>query len=487
MSNKSGLKRIINTILVSLVLAVFFSLFASPAISPLYGVYEGSNFTYDPPLFKYEALAILNGQKPYIDLYDHKGIWHLGIYVLAMLINKRYGLFILEIISGAITIYFYIECIKVLTSSLTQRLIALFFFGIIRFLVGQGATIGMWLLPFIAIYLYFYLKAIKEDKDGLFIYGSVSLGLAVSFALNSRPVDMTYVWGGVFYILMYSAKEKKFSLLIKNSLAAFISFIIPVIVITIIAIANGFFVEMLEAIFLENFRYVSRSDELLVEGIVFRILSAALLALYIILYLIYKKNVSHKRLNTFFLVMAIATFLPLAFTVKFFSHFLGVIPFAGASLIFFIEASPKENGLIKKLFLSFSGVIAFSLSLTPVLYYTVGIGDFSYSRNEKDIKALLNSIPEEDRVNGNIYAVDCSCQVYHLLDVVGEAKYYCNQTWWSYSDASIMEESLTFVKETKPKYVILWKNTLDERWEKALDEYTLIDESAARFYIYKIN
>ena len=279
MSNKSALKRTFITILISLLLAVFFSLFASPAISPLYGVYEGSNFTYDPPLFKYEALAILNGQKPYIDLYDHKGIWHLGIYVLAMLISKQYGLFILEIISGTITIYFYIETVKVLTSSLTQRFTAIFFFGIIRFLVGQGATIGMWLLPFISIYLYFYLKAIKEDKENLFIYGSISLGLAVSFALNSRPVDMAYVWGGVFYILIYSIKEKKFSLLVKNAVAAFISFIIPVIVITIIAVANGFFNEMLEAIFLENFRYVSRSDELLIEGIVFRILSAILLAL----------------------------------------------------------------------------------------------------------------------------------------------------------------------------------------------------------------
>lgn len=466
---------------------MFLSFLASPSISPIYGIYEGSNFTYDPALFKYEALAILNGQKPYIDIYDHKGIWHLGIYILAMLISKQYGLLILEIISGAITIYFYIEAIRILTKSLTNRFIAIFFFMIIRFLVGTGATIGMWLLPFITMYIYFYLKAIKENKDNLFIYGSISLGLAVSFALNSRPVDMVYVWGGVFYIFFYLISEKKFSLLIKNAVAAFISFIIPVIVITIIAVSNGFFNEMVKSIFLDNFKYVARDDELLIEGIIFRVLSAILLLFYAFLYFVYKKHVADKRLNLFFFIMAVATFLPLIFTIKFFSHFLGVIPFAGASIVYFIESTPKENKIAKTLIFSLTGAASLVLSLTPLAYYTFGLGDFSYVRNEKDIDALLGAIPKEDRIDGNIYAVDCSCQVYHLLDVVGDAKYYCNQTWWSYGNPSIMDESLKYVKESKPKYIVLWKETLDERWEEALQSYSLINDEAARFFIYKIN
>lgn len=488
MLSKSALKRISLTIAVSILLSIFLSFFASPSISPLYGVYEGSNFTYDPALFKYEALAILNGQKPYIDFYDHKGIWHLGIYVLATLISKDYGLLVLEIISGTIAIYFYLETVKVLTTSLKQRHIAIFIYIIIRFLVGTGATIGIWLLPFVAGYLYFYTKAIKESKDDLFIYGSIFLGLTVSFALNSRPVDMVYVWGGVFFLVFYSIKEKKRYLLIKNALAAFVSFIIPTAIISLIAISNGFYGEMLNAMFLDNFKYIAREKgDLMIEQIVFRIVSSLILAIYVLVYFLYKKKEEGNKLNLFMLIMGVSSFLPLSFTIKFFSHYLASIPFVGVSIIYYIESSSKSRKYKEIGFMVLTSIASFVLSLTPLVYYTFGLGDFQYSKNEKDITALLNSIKEEDRVNGNIYAVDCSCQVYHLLGVIGDAKYYCNQTWWSFDNPSIMENTLTYVKENRPKYVVLWKETLDEKWEDALSGYTLVDDSAERFFIYKIN
>lgn len=486
MFQRSNLKSTLITLGVSIVLAILLSLFASPAISPIYGIYEGSSFTYDPALFKYEALAILEGQKPYIDFYDHKGIWHLGIYILAVLINKQYGLLILEMISGSIAIFFYLETIKVLTSSLVQRHIAVFYFIIIRFIVGTGMTIGILLLPFVAIYFYFYLRAVKEQNDNLFIWGSVFLGLSVSFALNSRPLDIVYAWGGAFFLIAYSIKEKKYPVLIKNAVAAFVAFIIPVIVITIISLENGYFNEMIQSVLLDNFRYIGRGNGVPIDQIMFRLLSALVAGMYIFFYF-YRKKSNGTILNLFIFVAGFSAFVPLVFMIRFFSHFVASTPILGASIVYFIESAPKENKTIKKIFVSLTGALAAILSLTPMVYYTFGLSDFQYSKNERDINALLTSIPEEDRQNRNIYAVDCSCQVYHLLGVVGDAKYYCNQTWWSYDDPAIMGEAIEYVRESKPKYVILWKQTLDEKWEDALESYTMIDDSAERFFIYKIN
>lgn len=486
MFNKDALKRTLLTATVSLLLAIFFSFLASAAISPVYGIYEGSNFTYDPALFKYEALAILEGQTPYIDFYDHKGVWHLGIYVLAMLISKDYGLIILEIISGTIVIFFFLETIKTLTSSLIERHIAIFYFAIIRFLVGTGATIGMWLLPFAMIYLFFFVKALKENKENLFVIGSIFLGLTVSFALNSRPLDMIYVWGGVFFLLVYCIKEKRIPLLIKSGAVAFVSFVIPVIVISIIAAANGYFNEMFHAVFLDNFAYISKNNVAVSDQIMCRILAVIALAIYVLLYFIKRKKEADK-LNLFFFISGVSAFIPAILMVKFFSHFLVVTPLVALTIVYYIDSLQRENLILKKIFISLSGVAALALSLAPVAYYTFGLGDFSYSKNVKDAEALLASIPKEDRISGNIYAVDCSCDVYNLLGVVDNTKYYANQTWWSYDNPSVMEESLEYVKTTKPKYVVIWKETLNEKWEEALQPYTLINDTAERFFIYKTN
>lgn len=487
MERKEKLLKTLITIGVSILLAVILSFIASSAISPLYGAYEGSNFTYDGALFKYEALSILKGNKPYIDVYDHKGFFHLGVNILGVLINKDYGLLILEIVSGSIAIFFYLETIKEVTKSKILRALSLLLFAVIRLIAGAGNTIGIWLTPFIAIYYFFYVKALKKNKKNYFYFGSLFLGLTMALALNSRALDMTYVWGGAVFLLVTSIREKKWSEFFKNAGVALLSFVSACSVFIVIAASNGFLPEMIKATILDNFIYVGRVKGALIDQYLMEVICFLLLTTYVSLYLLSRKKEIKDELTLFVFVSGVSCFLPLTFLIKFFSHFLAAIPLLGISLVYLLEAFLKNFEKVKKVIFGIFSIMTFFLLLTPVIYYSTGLADFAYSKNEKDIAALKLAIPESERKDNEIYVIDCSCSVYLYLDVVTDSKYYCNQTWWSYDNESVWGESMQYVKEHTPKYLVVWKGSEEKLDSEIKTLYSVISSDAARFSVYKLN
>ena len=125
--------------------------------------------------------------------------------------------------------------------------------------------------------------------------------------------------------------------------------------------------------------------------------------------------------------------------------------------------------------------------LTPTLYYTTGVGDFSYAKNKQDETILLTTIPEEDRDGEKVFAIDCSCAVYLALDVTAEQRFYANQSWWALDNENVLKETITFIKEKSPKWLIVAKDEESlTNYEDALLSYELVSEEASRFYIYRL-
>ena len=75
----------------------------------------------------YDAKAILEGKTPYLEVFDHKGLYHIGVNILGLLINEAFGVFILEIIFQTITIFIVFEILHMTEMSIIEKAVAIGF------------------------------------------------------------------------------------------------------------------------------------------------------------------------------------------------------------------------------------------------------------------------------------------------------------------------------------------------------------------------
>ena len=113
---------------------------------------------------------------------------------------------------------------------------------------------------------------------------------------------------------------------------------------------------------------------------------------------------------------------------------------------------------------------------------------FNSEISEDKLEALLElTIPEEDRDGEKVFAIDCSCAVYLALDVTAEQRFYANQSWWALDNENVLKETITFIKEKSPKWLIVAKDEESlTNYKDSLLSYELVSEEASRFYIYRL-
>ena len=477
-------------VLIAFSLSFLISLTSSDSISPIFGTFHGDSFSADGVLFMYDAKAILQGKTPYLEVFDHKGLYHIGINILGLLINEAFGVFILEIIFQAITLFVVFEMLHMMEMSIIEKAVAIGFFLVLRLVIGGGNAIGTWLLPFVAAYLYFYSRALKESKDSYFIVGSIFLGIEIALALNSRLLDAVYSYGGLIWFLMYAIKNRKMKVFWMNALIAFGSFAIVTGVFVAVAASGGYFAEMAEAALLENFIYIGRTENFPLDQVFFRIGSGLLVLIAILFERLEKRWGANIVIKNLLLTLMLSIFVPCIFLGRYLSYLTGGLPIFAVWFGYFFHAIPKGKVAVVSKLIPLSilsvGTILLS-SLTPTLYYTTGVGDFSFSKNKQDETVLLATIPEEDRNDKDVFAIDCSCAVYLALDVTAEQRFYANQSWWALDNENVLKETITFIKEKSPKWLIVAKDEESlTNYGDALLSYELVSEEASRFYIYRL-
>ena len=99
-------------ILSSIVAAVVTIIFASSIASPIYQNFRSDGFDNDPQYFLYIGRLMAEGQKPYIDIYDHKGLYIFYYYYLVNFLGGKIGLFVLELALYAVFYYFFIKTVS---------------------------------------------------------------------------------------------------------------------------------------------------------------------------------------------------------------------------------------------------------------------------------------------------------------------------------------------------------------------------------------
>ena len=111
--------------------------------------------------------ALMNGYVPYRDIFDQKGIWLYFFYGLAYLIsNSTYtGVFILEIVEGALAMYAFYKIIGLYTQKSTALVLApcVYTTMIASYAFYWGGSAEEMMFPILAYGLYMIVRYFKKD------------------------------------------------------------------------------------------------------------------------------------------------------------------------------------------------------------------------------------------------------------------------------------------------------------------------------------
>ncbi len=451
--------------LISFLLAFLLVTLCSTSTSFLYPAVNSDSINIDSNFFLYEGYLLVQGKTPYIDFYDHKGLYHVLVDALAVLMGGRYALFFLQVIYLAVTLYFLVSTMELLSLPKGATLFALMVYALLLSFMSGGNSEGEFLMPFIAASQFFYTRGIvKNDRKSFFI-GSFFLGFEMGLALNSRPTDI--MWGGAIaiYCIVYCLRHKRGIDILYNGLIAVLGLLIPVGIIAAYAFSDGFFFEMIDAVYAGGFAYL-KEGAVDVQVVANRVGLAIVLVLLIVSYVFLRKD-ERLSLDVYefpfvALVVAVIAYLLIA---RYTTYYWTSITFLAEYLTYFLftRRFALKKGASRLSFVPASLTLLWAIVLTS-LYYTSGVMGFSYADSRLIEEAVL-AIPEEARnKEGEVYALNCNAAVYLMGDIETSFPYFANQSWWGISRPEVIEKTTDYLSgEDRPLYLLAGKEEGTEK------------------------
>lgn len=446
------------------ILAFFFAFLAcfffSTSTSPLYPANNADLIALDSNLFLYEATLWMKGKVPYLDFYDHKGLYHLALDVIGLSMGGggRYGVFALQILFDTLSLFGLFNALSLFRKdAIVPSLLGIFF--LFFYAMGAGGNNeGEWILPWVSWAFYAESRAILEGRKLYFRLGAFLAGLEMGFALNCRPLDG--LWGGailVSYFVYYLAHKGGIELLYEG-LFALLGLAIPYAIFLPIAASGGYLGVMFSSIFLDSLAYVKNEDELLMRWLN-RLLLLAFFAMAVLLYLFEKKHGNPDLARFYFVSATVAVvlyFLVARYTSYYWSGYTFFLLNAGYALTLcpsFFKGHPWTQ---KTLYGTVSSFVLIWLSILLSLYYTVGWRTFSYASSMKIQEAVTSLIREDVRKTpGKVYAIDCDAAIYTDGDIVATNRYLVNQSHWAEFMPEVRENVESYLSSpSRPDYVI---------------------------------
>ena len=160
-----------------------------------------------------------NGQVPYLDSFDQKGLLQFVINYVGLCFGGKTGIWIYEIISMFISIiYCYKTAIIITNNKIVSFLTILCSFAVLGTYFEGGNLTEEYALPFIAISLYIFTKHLFIKDSSIKTANLIVIGVSFGAVTMLRP-NMISVW--IVYFATISIKlfiEKRYNYLIKYSL-----------------------------------------------------------------------------------------------------------------------------------------------------------------------------------------------------------------------------------------------------------------------------
>ncbi len=459
------------------ILIALYLLFVSILATSLFAtstsfLYPATNLDFvsvDSNFFLYEGYLLVMGETPYLDFFDHKGLYHVLINALAVLFGGRHALFAIEIAFLFVTLLFLFLAIGEMDLHPVAPYFATALYAALLLLMGSGNSEAEYLMPFIAGAQWAFIKGIKYQKNSYIHLAALLAGMEAGLSLNSRPTDI--MWAGalaIAYLAYYFRNERNLELLF-NALFGLLGLTVAVVPFVLYAHLGGFLSEMIDAVYLMSSSYLMTSLDSL--G---RVLNTIILVLVSCLFLIIgiylrrKSSIRREFLEAH--LIALSTALVCYFIIaRFTTYYWTSFTYLSAFLTMFLFSFRLKNGKKKGLYLLIPSLFTLVWSTSVLtIYYGPGFWDFSYKKSQA-AALTIRSLPEEAKEKGSILAIDCNAGVYLLAGVETDFPYFVNQTWWSESRPEVATLTAAYLKgEEAPEYLLAAKDGISEIIEEAI-------------------
>lgn len=444
--------------LVSLIFAFLATTFGNGLSSFLYADYRVDIYTSDADFFYLGGSLLLKGQTPYIDFFDHKGLYIFYFHAFGQILGGRLGLYFLEIFWFSLVFYALFMIAEELSLGwkggyfMSLFLLALF---VIQF---GGASDEEIMLPFVAIPLYFYVIAIHREEDKWFLIGNFAWGVSAGFCLNLRPSDAMFALSAVAFYAFYGLKKRKYLPCLVNAGVCLLGMGLMCLPALIHSLSGGFFSEMIDSVLLSNFSYVGNAaGSTSSRYLCMAALGAFALLMVPIMMFFRKKGMPFWEWSFYIFHFGIVILFQII--VARFPHYWIMAYPSLALLLCRLLCAIDFKRLKRVMFpllcsLLMSATTGFAI-FWPVSYYLSG-----QHIQEAEIKKTLRENISEGSRNGRTLGIDIENGMYLLGDITPGYPDFAMQSWHARFDDQLIPDLLEHIRSGNVDYVII-----NEKWD----------------------
>ncbi|MDD5885245.1 MAG: hypothetical protein PUC66_04290 [Erysipelotrichaceae bacterium] len=447
----------------SLLFSVLTWLFFSASLSPLFPTYSYDSMNRDAEFYLWTGREILEGKKPYLDFYDHKGPLVFYLNALGMAMGGRYGMALLLGISHFITAFFLFLLIYQETK---RSLNVCFAFALLLLLYatnGSGNQNGDIVAPLCSLSLYFFFTALPHEIASWRWYLALAIaGLEVVVSLFARPSDA--VFGGsicIAFFVCWCTRIKAWRLhLLWGALAAIAGFLCFLALFSGIFASLGVLKPYYHAVFHDSNRYILGMKP--VDAIFSRIMICLYLILSTLSFFFARKRFSSsQRLPLVALFTLAITNGVLQFAIaKYPQYWISIFSFLSYQIVHDCNLFWGGKGKRPYFVISLGNIIALVISLSlcvyyPTFYHTSGHLYFSSSSNQRIHDEIESIIPKEAlESKDQVYYIDTSAALLLTYDSQNQCPYQTMQSWHAKFKPEVDQAITTYLSTYQPTYVV---------------------------------
>ena len=464
---KPFLKDILQFLCIFIGSFIFINLF-SVSISLIYD--KVAYMFTDSNIFQEIGKIIATGGTPYIDFFDHKGIYFFWYQALCYLIHPTFGFFLGEWIIFSITAFCMFKIFGLLNlSNFTAFMTALLYVFIAGF-VREGNTTEDFSSLFIAPALYCYIRACKTNDQKFFLIGNIICGIGAGVNIFVRITNAAPLFFLVVFYAIYAFKNKKYKELFYNFIACLIPLLIMIAIPLVVSYMGGYFDEMIDQTFIMNMKY--SSEHFNVMRITLMILDL-LLAVFFSYFLIklYKKMNYQSNVLLCLIVSIIGNGLFFAYFSTFTHYYIVVFPTLMTVIGILIEQLYLKDRKSDKPGLgndnrSLLTVTALSIglfisALGDFVYFCSGYyGFFSCGYNKiqafKEVGEYIENYDKSvEEGNNEIFTLDVNAAFWLVNDQVPKYPHFAFQTWHNTTMLTVLDEVELYIKDNRPEWILI--------------------------------
>lgn len=464
-------RRILLEGVLALSLGFLVSLLADFDISPIYPGTSISTWCVDSDYFLYEASYLLAGGRPYVDFLDHKGMFHVYVVALGLLIDREWGVFLLSVLSLGVASFSLFRAMDFHRGGKERwpRLLLgqLILIGLRLLMLVGGTHEGQWILPFVSLGFALLVRWASLGNSLPSLLASMAfLGTGAGFALMSRPLDvLPCLLPCLAYFFLFLRERRKGTELLLAAGTALLSCSLSSGVFLLLAHLEGYLPRMMELLISGNGSYLASLGGENYGWLTFFFnvfLNLAFAGLF--LFLFFRGRTAGSLLKPLYLAASVY-FLLMAPLGRYSNYYWpGIMAFS--FLLGEIELPEKAK---KPAFLSSS--LAFLLldvlllALPIGLYWTPGADWRGLSAEKVALyREDLYLLPEEAKEEGEVLALNMDSCLYLLGDFFPGCPYVAYQSWWGAFDGRVLEEVRDALREDPPSYLLLGGRDEEKTW-----------------------